>query len=158
MLSNDDGSNDSEQNRTNPDDPIQNREALDKMVGDHHFICNVNEFAHRYAETNSDVYMYFYTHRSVPNPWPGWAGVLHGDEINFVYGEPLNPEKGYQPQEVELSKKMMRYWANFARTGYYFMALDFHYFSLSRYSIIDSFKNSFEYLICSYHWFISVLV
>jgi len=102
---------------TNPDDPTQNREALDKMVGDHHFVCNVNEFAHRYAETNSDVYMYYYTHRSTPNSWPGWAGVLHGDEINFVFGEPLNPNKGYQPQEVELSKKMMRYWANFARTG-----------------------------------------
>jgi len=61
--------------------------------------------------------MYYYTHRSTPNSWPGWAGVLHGDEINFVFGEPLNPNKGYQPQEVELSKKMMRYWANFARTG-----------------------------------------
>lgn len=102
---------------TNPDDPIQNREALDKMVGDYNFICNVNEFAHRFAETNSDVYMYFFTHRSTLSPWPGWAGTLHADEINFVYGEPLNPEKGYQSQEIELSKKMMRYWANFARSG-----------------------------------------
>jgi len=35
----------------------------------------------------------------------------------LIFGEPLDPDKGYLPQEVELSKKMMRYWANFARTG-----------------------------------------
>ncbi|KAJ9587338.1 hypothetical protein L9F63_019139, partial [Diploptera punctata] len=101
----------------NPDDPIKNRDALDKMVGDYHFTCNVNEFAHRYAETGNNVYMYYFKHRSVGNPWPSWTGVMHGDEINYVFGEPLNPAKNYQPQEVELSKRMMRYWANFAKTG-----------------------------------------
>lgn len=104
---------------SNPDDPIRNRDALDKMVGDYHFTCNVNEFAHRYAEMggSNNVYMYYYTHRSSTQLWPTWTGVLHADEINFVFGEPLNPTKGYQPQEIALSKKMMRYWANFARTG-----------------------------------------
>jgi acetylcholinesterase len=42
---------------------------------------------------------------------------MHGDEINYVFGEPLNPAKNYEPSEVELSKRMMRYWANFAKTG-----------------------------------------
>lgn len=46
-----------------PDDPDANRNALDKMVGDYHFTCNVNEFAARYAETGNKVYMYYYTHR-----------------------------------------------------------------------------------------------
>lgn len=34
----------------NPDDPIRNRDALDKMVGDYQFTCNVNEFAHRWDD------------------------------------------------------------------------------------------------------------
>ncbi|XP_077287988.1 acetylcholinesterase-like [Arctopsyche grandis] len=101
----------------NPDDPVRNRDALDKMVGDYQFTCNVNEFAHRYAETGNNVYMYYYKHRSVISPWPSWAGVIHGDEISFVFGEPLNPSKNYAPQEIELSKRIMRYWANFAKTG-----------------------------------------
>ncbi|XP_021924179.1 acetylcholinesterase-like isoform X3 [Zootermopsis nevadensis] len=101
----------------NPDDPNSNRDALDKMVGDYQFTCNVNEFAHRYAETGNNVYMYYFKHRSVANPWPSWTGVMHGDEISYVFGEPLNPTKNYQPYEVELSKRMMRYWANFAKTG-----------------------------------------
>nr|AFI47642.1 ace-1(R) [Plutella xylostella] len=101
----------------NPDDPIRNRNALDKMVGDYHFTCGVNEFAHRYAETGNNVYTYYYKHRSKNNPWPSWTGVMHGDEINYVFGEPLNPGKNYSPEEVEFSKTIMRYWANFARTG-----------------------------------------
>jgi acetylcholinesterase len=100
-----------------PEDPNNNRNALDKMVGDYHFTCNVNEFAHRYAETGNNVYMYYFKHRSAGHPWPSWTGVMHGDEINYVFGEPLNPAKNYLPSEVELSKRMMRYWANFAKTG-----------------------------------------
>ncbi|KAK3925052.1 Acetylcholinesterase [Frankliniella fusca] len=101
----------------NPDDSTRNRDALDKMVGDYHFTCNVNEFAHRYAETGNNVYMYYFKHRSLNNPWPSWTGVMHADEINYVFGEALNPKLKYHPLEAELSKRMMRYWANFAKTG-----------------------------------------
>ncbi|NP_001037380.1 acetylcholinesterase type 1 precursor [Bombyx mori] len=101
----------------NPEDPVKNRNALDKMVGDYHFTCGVNEFAHRYAETGNNVYTYYYKHRSKNNPWPSWTGVMHADEINYVFGEPLNPGKNYSPEEVEFSKRLMRYWANFARSG-----------------------------------------
>ncbi|KAJ8977111.1 hypothetical protein NQ317_014065 [Molorchus minor] len=94
-----------------------NRNALDKMVGDYQFTCSVTEFAHRYAETGNNVYMYYYKHRTVANPWPTWTGVMHADEINYVFGEPLNPAKSYTAQEVDLSRRIMRYWANFAKTG-----------------------------------------
>jgi acetylcholinesterase len=101
----------------NPEDPLKNRDALDKMVGDYQFTCNVNELAHRYAETGNNVYMYYFQYRSLGNPWPSWTGVMHGDEISYVFGEPLNPAKKFQPQEIELSRRVMRYWANFAKTG-----------------------------------------
>ncbi|XP_015440531.1 PREDICTED: acetylcholinesterase-like [Dufourea novaeangliae] len=100
-----------------PDDPHANRNALDKIVGDYQFTCNVNEFAGRYADTGNTVYMYYYKHRSANNPWPRWTGVMHADEISYIFGEPLDPSKDYTQEEVALSKKMMRYWANFARTG-----------------------------------------
>uniref|UniRef100_A0A182P2K3 Acetylcholinesterase n=2 Tax=Pyretophorus TaxID=44537 RepID=A0A182P2K3_9DIPT len=102
---------------TEPDNPNSNRDALDKMVGDYHFTCNVNEFAQRYAEEGNNVYMYLYTHRSKGNPWPRWTGVMHGDEINYVFGEPLNPTLGYTEDEKDFSRKIMRYWSNFAKTG-----------------------------------------
>ncbi|XP_055377991.1 acetylcholinesterase-like isoform X2 [Condylostylus longicornis] len=105
---------------TDWDDPNNvhtNRDALDKMVGDYHFTCNVNEFAHRYAKDGNNVYMYLYTHRSRSNPWPRWTGVMHGDEINYVFGEPLNSKYSYTEEEKTFSRRIMRYWSNFAKHG-----------------------------------------
>ncbi|CAG0895150.1 unnamed protein product, partial [Cyprideis torosa] len=100
-----------------PGDPIKMMNALDKIVGDFHFTCSVNEVAHRYAQYKQAVFMYYFMQRSSTSPWPDWMGVLHGDEINFVFGEPLDPSKGYSKEDVELSRRILRYWANFARTG-----------------------------------------
>lgn len=71
-----------------------------------------------------NVYMYLYTHRSKSSPWPKWTGVLHGDEINYIFGEAINPNKDYTPEEREFSRRMMRYWTNFARYGSVFYFFD----------------------------------
>lgn len=101
----------------NPHDLIKNRDAIDKIVGDYHFTCHVNRIADKYASSGNDVFMYYFTHRSTQNPWPKWMGTMHGDEISFIFGEPLNPKYGYNQQEIELSRKMMKFWANFAKNG-----------------------------------------
>ena len=101
-----------------PEDGDKNRDAIDKMVGDYHFTCNVNEFANYYAEQGNNVYMYYFKHRSSTSKWPKWAGTLHGDEISYLFGQPLNPKyRGYTEEEQDLSRKMMTYWGNFIKTG-----------------------------------------
>ncbi|NP_001383926.1 acetylcholinesterase precursor [Gallus gallus] len=63
------------------------------------------------------VYAYLFDHRSSTLLWPSWMGVPHGYEIEFVFGLPLEPRNNYTREEVELSRRIMRYWGNFARTG-----------------------------------------
>ncbi len=91
--------------------------GLDNSVGDFGFTCNVNEFAHTYAAAGEMVYYYYFTYRYSSNPWPTWMGVLHGDEIVFTFGDPLKPGLNYSREEVDLSREMMTYWTNFAKTG-----------------------------------------
>ncbi|VDK42790.1 unnamed protein product [Anisakis simplex] len=92
--------------------------ALDKMLGDLQFTCSVNEMALANSMHGGDTYYYYFTHRATQQMWPAWMGVLHGYEINFLFGEPLNTKKyHYTREEQELSSRFMRYWANFARTG-----------------------------------------
>lgn len=74
-------------------------------------------FNFRYAKENLSVYMYLYNHRSKSNPWPKWTGVMHADEINYVFGEVLNPALDYTPEERQFSRRIMRYWSNFAKYG-----------------------------------------
>jgi acetylcholinesterase len=44
-------------------------------------------------------------------------GVLHADEIAYIFGLPLHPENGFNAQEEQLSRMMMKYWTDFAKTG-----------------------------------------
>ncbi|NP_001303636.1 acetylcholinesterase-like precursor [Cimex lectularius] len=93
------------------------KDALDKMVGDSNTTCSVNQFADVYAGLQQDVYVYLFDRISNVSPWPKWTGGMHGEEIYYVFGEPLNTTKGYSEEDKKLSKEMMKYWANFARTG-----------------------------------------
>lgn len=104
-------------NWINPNDSLASNDALDKIFGDYQFSCPVQDFALRYSSAGNPVFMYHYKHRSSISAWPKWMGVLHGDEINFIFGEPLNPAFNYTQQEVEFSRSLMRYWANFAKSG-----------------------------------------
>ena len=56
------------------------------------------------------------------SPWPKWTGAMHADEIAFVFGQPLNLSQGYNEKEIELSRQIMSYWANFAKTGYVYFS------------------------------------
>ena len=100
------------------DNRFQNARALDMAASDCHFVCHVNRFAKIYADAGENVYSYFFTERYRSNPWPKWMGVMHGDEIMFVFGDPLKPELNYTKAEKELSFKMMAYWSKFAKSGW----------------------------------------
>ncbi|XP_057694977.1 acetylcholinesterase-like isoform X2 [Corythoichthys intestinalis] len=96
---------------------MKNRDSLGNLVGDRFFVCPLLEFAHRYSQKGGKMFSYFFDHQSSINYWPAWMGVLHGYEIEFVFGMPLNVTWGYTKTEVNMTRKFMKHWANFARTG-----------------------------------------
>ena len=104
-------------NWLDPNDTYKNIISLDQAVGDAYFVCAVNMLAHAYASAGENVYYYYFTQRYRSNPWPSWMGVLHGDEILFTFGEPLKAGGNFTDGEKQLSRKMMQYWTNFAKTG-----------------------------------------
>uniref|UniRef100_A0A667ZYD9 Carboxylic ester hydrolase n=1 Tax=Myripristis murdjan TaxID=586833 RepID=A0A667ZYD9_9TELE len=109
----------------------KNRDTLGFLVGDQLFNCPVLEFAQsaepkqlntinfccRYSQHGGKTHFYMFDHRSTKNSWPEWMGVMHGDEIEFVFGLPLNATLGYSQKDVNVTRKLMRHWANFAKTG-----------------------------------------
>lgn len=74
-----------------------------------------------------------FTQRTKANPWGDWMGVLHGDEIEYVFGHPLNSSGSHTVAEQGLSRKVMGYFSRFARTGYDFLLwlVSFYLFTLS---------------------------
>jgi len=42
-------------------------------------------------------------------------GVIHGDQMPFILGNPLNDSLKYTSSEKILSKSMLKYWSNFVQ-------------------------------------------
>ncbi|GBM49431.1 Acetylcholinesterase-1 [Araneus ventricosus] len=101
-----------------PDDHF---DAIKRQVytasGDSSLLCSNVYFAESYADRNNDVYYYFFTHRPSNTPWSYWMGVAHFEDMQFVFGRPIRKPYLYEPEEVELSKKMIKIWSNFAKNG-----------------------------------------
>jgi len=55
--------------------------------------------------------------RTSTSLWGEWMGVLHGDEIEYFFGQPLNNSLQYRPVERELGKRMLSSVIEFAKTG-----------------------------------------
>ncbi|XP_066999998.1 acetylcholinesterase [Anabrus simplex] len=98
-------------------DGYLNQKMIADVVGDYFFICPTNHFAQKFADNGMKVYYYYFTQRTSTNLWGEWMGVMHGDEIEYVFGHPLNMSIGYNDKERELSLRMMQAFARFALTG-----------------------------------------
>ena len=73
------------------------------------------------AESGATYFYYFCVSPS-GSPYPAWVGADHIMDVFFTLGNGLHDNTHYQDwsftqAELELSKKMMKYWANFAKTG-----------------------------------------
>lgn len=55
--------------------------------------------------------------RTSTNVWGEWMGVMHGDEVEYVFGHPLNASLKYTDKERELALEMILYFSRFAYTG-----------------------------------------
>ncbi|XP_048345612.1 acetylcholinesterase-like isoform X2 [Sphaerodactylus townsendi] len=103
-----------------PKGPAQNRSALSQAWGDYFFVCPANEVATETVKTGSPVYAYTFTHHSNGSVWPEWMGSCHGSELPYLFGTlTLLPgtNKTHTKAELELIPRVMRYWAEFARSG-----------------------------------------
>jgi acetylcholinesterase len=82
------------------------------------------------------VFFYHFTQRATNHLWPDWFGVLHADEIQFVFGEPLYPQANFTEEEKVFTRKLLKYWSNFARydnpNGYQVEIKNEHVISLDK--------------------------
>ncbi|XP_071949614.1 acetylcholinesterase-like [Antedon mediterranea] len=94
------------------------RDATDEWMGDYNIKCPVYDFGLDYAtQDGSKVHSYYFMQRPKFSPWHQWMGAIHGEEIAFVFGQPLQEGQNFTEEEQGLSKKMMNLWATFSKTG-----------------------------------------
>ncbi|NWR45429.1 CEL lipase, partial [Regulus satrapa] len=63
------------------------------------------------------TYSYLFSQPSRMPVYPSWVGADHADDLQYVFGKPFATPLGYWPKHRTVSKAMIAYWTNFARTG-----------------------------------------
>ncbi|KAL7065298.1 hypothetical protein AAHC03_05065 [Spirometra sp. Aus1] len=98
-------------------------DRMDQISGDMEFICGTIKFAQLIAQLpRGKVQFYNFLHKTKDNGFPDWTGAMHGYEIEYVFGMPFSDDfrkkfYNFTNEEMQLSRRIMRYWANFAKTG-----------------------------------------
>ena len=99
------------------------RDALNQLTGDYHIVCPSLDWARTLSTSpNRKVYNYILNYRLSNINWPAWAGVLHGYEIELMFGVPLryrkdHDEDPYNEADRRHSALMVKYWLNFIHFG-----------------------------------------
>lgn len=89
-----------------------------KIIGDIIFACPTINLANKYSEKNPEkTFFYKFNKRANSNPWPKWAGVMHGYELEYLFGMPWLNKEQFDYDDRVLSRKMINFWANFAKYG-----------------------------------------
>ncbi|XP_063467830.1 cocaine esterase-like isoform X2 [Symphalangus syndactylus] len=100
-------------------DPQTLQAQFQEMMADSMFVIPALQVAH-FQCSQAPVYFYEFQHQPswVKNIRPPHVKADHGDELPFVFGTLFwgNYVK-FTEEEEQLSRKMMKYWANFARNG-----------------------------------------
>ncbi|KAF8361672.1 ace-3 [Pristionchus pacificus] len=87
---------------------------VNQMVGDYFFTCDSLWMADMLSEKRNGksksgkVFIYHFAQTTSANPWPEWTGVMHGYEIEFVFGAPLANPSSYKKEKVDREQKFSK--------------------------------------------------
>ncbi|XP_044125309.1 fatty acyl-CoA hydrolase precursor, medium chain-like isoform X2 [Bufo gargarizans] len=105
-------------------DPLKIRDRFLDLCGDQKFVIPALEIAKYYRDLGLPVYFYEFQHPPsfLAHGRPSFVKCDHGDEIFFVFGGAFLRDGAFfaapaTPEEEVLTKKVLKYWTNFARTG-----------------------------------------
>ncbi|KAL1763972.1 liver carboxylesterase, partial [Sigmodon hispidus] len=101
------------------EDPQTLQIQFTEMMGDFALVIPALQVAH-FQRSRAPVYFYEFQHRLnfLKNFRPRHVKADHGDEVFFIFGSFFWGTKcDFTIKEKLLSRRMMKYWANFARNG-----------------------------------------
>ncbi|KAM3918377.1 fatty acyl-CoA hydrolase precursor, medium chain-like [Leptodactylus fuscus] len=105
-------------------DPAEIRNHFIDLIGDLIFVIPALKTAKYHRDSGHPTYFYEFQHRPsmFKDSKPDFVKADHGDELFFLIGGPFLTGDvlftgSFTDEEEILSKVLMKYWANFARTG-----------------------------------------
>ncbi|XP_005079196.3 liver carboxylesterase 1 [Mesocricetus auratus] len=100
------------------DDPVKKKDLFLDLIADVMFGIPSVAVARSHRDAGAPTYMYEFQYRPsfVSDMRPKTVKGDHGDDLFSVWGAPFL-KGSISEEEINLSKTVMKFWANFARTG-----------------------------------------
>lgn len=98
------------------DDPVRNRDLFLELIGDLMFGVPSVIVSRSHRDAGATTYMYEFQYHPSFSSKPNTVMGDHGDELYSVFGAPILRGNASE-EETNLSKMVMKFWANFARNG-----------------------------------------
>ena len=91
---------------------------LIQILTEEFYVSPIIHIAELFSEKNR-AYVYSFEENNPINGYPKWYGVIHGDQIPFIFGIPLKKENIniFSAEQRHLSKQIITYWTNFVKFG-----------------------------------------
>ncbi|XP_027733669.1 bile salt-activated lipase-like [Empidonax traillii] len=102
----------------NPKQEVMKRTVVD-LITDYIFLVPTQWALNLHLQNarSGKTYSYLFSQPSRMPVYPSWVGADHADDLQYVFGKPFATPLGYLPKHRTVSKAMIAYWTNFARTG-----------------------------------------
>lgn len=101
--------------------PVDLRDSCVDALTDSMFTVPMVETADFHSSLNPQSWMYVFGHQSKNSLYKQRLGSVHGDQLSYIFGEPLvrarAHEKNYSESEKQLSTKIIHYWSSFVAKG-----------------------------------------
>ncbi|KAK5910600.1 hypothetical protein CesoFtcFv8_004423 [Champsocephalus esox] len=72
---------------------------------------------HANNASGARTFSYLFSMKTRIPGFPSWVQAEHAEELQYLFGKPFSMPLIYFPRHRDLSKYMIAYWTNFARTG-----------------------------------------
>lgn len=129
-----------------PQDEKSRMENVMQLISDGQYVAPLVEMGQYHSRFN-DTFFYSFSYSTQSVKFPKWSSGVHGDELPYIFGAPLveglSPfPSDYNSAEIAISEAMMRFWSNFAKSGYVYINIEFLIFFFETSNL-----NMFNYII-----------
>ncbi|KAM3867586.1 bile salt-activated lipase-like [Diretmus argenteus] len=72
---------------------------------------------HANHSSGARTYSYLFNMKTRIPGLPHWVEAMHAEDVQYMFGKPYSMSLMYLPRHRDLSRLMIAYWTNFAKTG-----------------------------------------
>ncbi|KAM9360737.1 bile salt-activated lipase-like [Symphorus nematophorus] len=100
-------------------DPAAVKKTVSDIETDFLFLVPTQIALQLHANNSSGArtYSYLFNMKTRIPGFPRWVEAEHAEDLQYLFGKPFSTPLVYFPRHRDLSKYMIAYWTNFARTG-----------------------------------------